>query len=247
MVMIFSLDFCCFLWNRSTDDQLFSTGFWWLWRRCWKQDPQECSCETDDLEVDKRSHECHFWQVNWSTSSGQFVYLIHHDPPCPYPTSPTRRGSWLNGNVFKDVDTKLRVSDGLGWRPFTPFRLATTIKFLEKNKCQTETIAHHKKSGKWRLTVRSYLFDHRSHRDLKTAQTFRVPQRLSHEFPKLFLMLDELRDACQNLGFLGWGLRFLMIAVYSQPWQPDQFSWLKTDFNMTNQENNITIYILHIS
>lgn len=56
---------------------------------------------------------------------------IHHDPPCPYPTSPIRRGSWLNGNVFK-VDTKLRVSDGLGWRPFTAFRLATTIKFLER-------------------------------------------------------------------------------------------------------------------
>ena len=66
------------------------------------------------------------------------------DPPwstMSYPTSPTRRGSWLNGNVFKDVDTKLRWNgvrikwkDKLTWllRPFTPFRLATTIKFLER-------------------------------------------------------------------------------------------------------------------
>lgn len=181
--------------------------------------------------------------------------LIHHDPPCPIQLHlPGEVAGWMAmssrmwtrnwDGMALESNGKINLPDSYAHSRHSGWQLQSNFwkeQMSNRNHCAPQE--------KWKVKVDSsilFVWSSLSSRP-KTAQTFRVTQRLSHEFPKLFLMLDELRDACQNLGFLGWGLRLLMIAVYSQPWQPDQFSWLKTDFNMTNQENNIIIYILHIS
>lgn len=145
MVMIFSLDFSVFFGT----DQLISTGFWWLWRR-WKQDPQ------DTMRNEAMGAIFGRWE---STSSSPLWRVMtanaaHIDPPCPIKLHrPGEVAGWMamssrmqtrnwesvtswDGGFFIICQCQWRFNQMERWtyltsRPFTPFRLATTIKFLE--------------------------------------------------------------------------------------------------------------------